>query len=192
MVVSDLVKAKLGELRLVKPDELELMLSWRNAPNVRANMYNRHEISLTEHLAWWVGVRGRTDQRYFMYVSNKEPLGIVAFNSLDMVSQNSSWAFYASPAATKGTGSKMEFLALDYAFKELKLHKLYCEVLDFNTPVIRLHEKFGFKIEGVLREQHRYENQYVAIYRLGMLATEWDVNRDALLAKLLQLKTSKT
>ena len=40
----------LGGLRGIKEDELELMLSWRNAPKVRENMYTRHEISLSEHL----------------------------------------------------------------------------------------------------------------------------------------------
>lgn len=41
----------------------------------------------------------------------------------------------------------MEYLALEYAFKDMGLHKLFCEVLAFNAPVIKLHQKFGFKIE---------------------------------------------
>lgn len=178
--------SKIGILRAIKPEELELMLSWRNAPSVRANMYTNHEISLAEHIAWWDRIQSRSDQQYFMYEYGSLPSGIVAFNGIDAVNQNSSWAFYSSPQAPKGTGSRMEFLALEHAFKQIRLHKLCCEVLAFNMPVVRLHEKFGFKIEGILREQHRTEDAFVDIYRLGILASEWTEKRDGMLSKLMQ------
>lgn len=166
-----------GKLRDIKLEELELMLTWRNAPDIRANMYTRHEISLEEHLDWWKRAQLRTDQQYFMYEVGDQPFGIVGFMGMDSTSENSSWAFYASPAAPKGTGSKMEFLALEHAFRTLKLHKLHCEVLAFNSPVIKMHQKFGFKIEGILREHHKLEETFVDIYRLGLLSREWDENR---------------
>ena len=61
------IASKLGCLRAIKPEELELMLSWRNAPSVRANMYTRHEIRLAEHRAWWERIQTCADQQYFMY-----------------------------------------------------------------------------------------------------------------------------
>src|SRR5207253_8227487 len=97
------------------------MLGWRNAPNLRANMYTRHEINMDEHLAWWARIQQRDDQRYFMYEAGEIPLGIIGFNGIDRTGENSAWAFYASPEAPKGTGSKMEFLALECAFGELGL-----------------------------------------------------------------------
>ena len=178
---------KLGVLRDIKPEELELMLSWRNAPTVRANMYTSHEISLAEHLAWWERIQERSDLQYCMYESQGTPLGIVAFTGIDRNNQNSSWAFYASPLAPKGTGSKMEFLALEYAFCHIQLRKLWCEVLAFNTPVIKLHQKFGFKVEGILRDQHKANERFDDIYRLGVLATEWQMLREDMLKKLLKL-----
>lgn len=178
--------SKVGCLRAIKPQEVALMLSWRNAPSVRANMYTRHEISLSEHLAWWEMIQARADQQYFMYESNGIPLGIVAFNEIDRLNLNSSWAFYASVDAPKGTGSRMEYLALEHAFSSMRLHKLCCEVLAFNKPVIRLHEKFGFKVEGILREQHKMEDVFVDIYRFGMLAIDWESKREQMLSKLLR------
>jgi len=56
----------IGTLRPIHEDELELMLSWRNAPSIRANMYTQHEISIDEHLAWWEQASKRDDQQYFM------------------------------------------------------------------------------------------------------------------------------
>ena len=64
----------------------------------------------------------------------------------------------------------MEFLALEHAFNTLKLHKLYCEVFAFNSPVVKLHQKFGFQIEGTFREQRVVDGSYVDVFRLDILA----------------------
>lgn len=177
----------IGLLRSIRDDELESMRCWRNAPEVRANMYTRHEIGVDEHLAWWARVAQRQDTQYFMYEAAGVPSGIVSFTGIDRVNGHAAWAFYAAPSAPRGTGSKMELLALDHAFGPLALHKLHCEVLAFNTPVVRLHEKFGFKIEGVLREHHRVEDRFVDIIELGILATEWAGHRPAMVAKIESL-----
>ena len=178
---------KLGFLRAIRQDELELMLDWRNSPNVRANMYTRHEITLTEHLNWWNRIQENNSQQYFMYELNGTPMGIIGFNNVDIINRNSSWAFYASPTAPRGTGSKMELLALDHAFLDIKLHKLCCEVLAFNKPVISLHQKFGFEVEGILREQHFADNLFVDVYRLGMLESEWQKKRSSMYEKILKI-----
>lgn len=149
-------------------------------------MYSTHEIPLNEHLAWWSRIKESDRHRYFMYEHQNQPLGIVAFVDIDPDNLNSSWAFYAAPCAPKGIGSRMEALALDYAFNELSLHKLYCEVLAFNEAVINLHQKFAFKIEGTLRDQYRRDGQYIDIYRLGLLSKEWAAVRDQMHARISQ------
>ena len=169
-----------GLLRQIGDNELEMMRQWRNAPKVRANMYTRHEISSAEHQAWWARSRQRDDQAYFMYECHGSAYGIVAFTAIDHVNQNCSWAFYAAPDAPQGTGTRMEFLALNHAFQKLRLNKLCCEVIAFNTPVLKLHEKFGFRTEGVLRQQHLVDGKFVDIHRLGLLRDEWSALRPAM------------
>ncbi|WP_150303090.1 UDP-4-amino-4,6-dideoxy-N-acetyl-beta-L-altrosamine N-acetyltransferase [Pseudomonas saliphila] len=180
-----------GVIRNIDDSELELMLAWRNAPAARQNMYTRHEISLAEHLSWWARTQSDARHRYFMYELDSVPLGIVGFNHIDEVNRNSSWAFYAAPDAPRGTGSKMEYLALNYAFDQLGLRKLQCEVLAFNEAVIKLHQKFGFTVEGVLREQHRIDGRFVDVYRLGLLAPEWAGHREAMHSKLAKIVKAK-
>jgi len=178
------VSRDLGLLRVIEDDELECILGWRNAPSVRQNMYTRHEISLEEHLAWWNNVRSRQDQRYFLYENNGQPLGVVSFTQVHAKNANASWAFYASPEAPRGTGSRMEFLALEHAFGNMMLYKLHCEVLAYNKPVVSLHKKFGFSVEGILRGQHRVDDAYVDVIRLGILHSEWEAMRNTIYCKL--------
>lgn len=178
----------IGNLRPIVGEELPLVLSWRNAPGVRANMYTSHEISIEEHLAWWARTSERKDQQYFMYERDGVPLGVVGITRIDTINSNCSWAFYADPAAPKGTGSRMEYLVLEHVFFFLGLHRLYCEVLDFNVPVQKLHAKFGFQVEGRLRQQHLHGEAYADIVLLGILATEWAGRRDAMFDQLTALQ----
>jgi len=168
------------------------MRTWRNAPAVRANMYTRHEITLEEHRSWWDRTSTRADQKYLMHERGARPAGIVAFTAINPADRNACWAFYAAPDAAPGTGSRMEVLALEHAFGDLGLHKLYCEVLAFNEPVIRLHRKFGFSVEGVFRQQHSTDSGFVDVHRLGLLAHEWAAGREAAIARVTSLREGRS
>jgi UDP-4-amino-4,6-dideoxy-N-acetyl-beta-L-altrosamine N-acetyltransferase len=181
----------LGNLRSITEDDLELIRSWRNHPAIASKMYKRHEISADEHTAWWVRTSARQDQGYFMYENAGEPLGVVGFTEIDPDNGNCFWAFYASPTAPRGTGSCMEFLALEHVFQTLGIHKLSCEVLAFNEAVIRLHKKFGFQVEGVFRDHHKLNDKYIDIVRLGLLGLEWSETRDKF-AAMFERNSEKT
>lgn len=172
----------MARLREIKDEEIELMLQWRNAPSTRVHMYNQDIISEKSHFEWWSRTKKRGDCHYFMFEDGEKPLGIVAFTSIDLKNSNSSWAFYAAPDAPRGTGTRMEILALDFAFDVLMLHKLHCEVLSSNEAVIRLHQKFGFKVEGVFRGQFLLDEYFIDIIRLGILRAEWQQSRGRVLS----------
>lgn len=175
----------IGILREIKESELILMLEWRNHPSIRANMYNQHEITLDEHLKWWNLIKESKHNLYFMYEYQDKKSGILGFTEINNFNKNSMWAFYASPEAARGTGTRMEYLALEYAFNDLNLNKLNCEVLAFNPSVIKLHKKFGFKEEGVFREQYQLNSSFFDIHRLGILKREWEIKQEKMEQKIL-------
>lgn len=177
----------LGKLREILPEEVELMRLWRNSPSVRINMYTHHEISVSEHFFWWENVKLCKDKKYLMYEFQDRPLGVVYLNAIDFINKNAAWGFYSSPEAPRGTGSKMEYLVLEYFFYEVKFHKLYCEVLAFNTPVINLHKKFGFKLEGVKREEKIFNEEYIDVYNFGILDKEWGQIRSNMYQRLRKI-----
>lgn len=177
---------ELGVLRKMSRGDLEQILEWRNAPSVAEKMYTRHKISLEEHREWWEKTRGDKRCQYFIYESYGFAKGVVSFTDINISNRNCFWAFYADPDAAKGTGSCMEFLALDHAFRELCLEKISCEVLAFNKPVIGLHQKFGFVVEGVFRGHHFWDGEFVDIWRLGLMRSEWDCSRENILNDLLE------
>lgn len=178
------MNSKKMELIPLSNDHLSLILEWRNAPDVRSKMYTSHEISMEEHSAWFERTKEDKTKAYFLAKFNGEPVGVVGFSEINMVHGVATWAFYASPSAPRGTGSLMEFHALDYAFNQLGLYKLRCEVLGFNQVVVKLHKKFGFVEEGRHRDAFHDGENYHDIVHLGIFATEWAEARDDLKTKL--------
>lgn len=177
----------IGRFRAIEEHELEMIRTWRNQPSVRKNMYTQHEISREEHAFWWGRLKQQSIQKYMMYEYDNKPLGVVYFTSIDNSNLNCAWGFYSSPDAPRGTGTKMEFLALNYAFNELGMHKLYCEVLAYNSAVIKLHGKFGFAQEGIFRQHFSQDDVFVDIVRLGMLSSEWGSLRDGMEQRIIAM-----
>ena len=157
--------------------DLEMVLAWRNHPNVRRFMYTQHQISLEEHARWFE--RASSDaKRYLLIFEHK---GIAqGFISLHEIAGGgiAEWGFYASPDAPKGIGRELGTGALNYAFSRLGFHKVCGQALAFNERSIQFHRGLGFRQEGVLREQHFDGERYHAVIYFGLLDTEWRTIRD--------------
>jgi UDP-4-amino-4,6-dideoxy-N-acetyl-beta-L-altrosamine N-acetyltransferase len=167
--------AEICKVRTMRPDDLEPVLAWRNDPAVRSYMLTQHEIGLAEHAKWFDKVGNDPCRRLLIVEDEGQPIGFVQFSGV-AEGGTADWGFHAVPGAAKGSGTKMGRAALDYAFTELKLHKVCGQALEFNGGSIALHQRLGFVQEGVLREQHRINGSYVALVCFGLLESEW---RDA-------------
>jgi RimJ/RimL family protein N-acetyltransferase len=64
-------------------------------------------------------------------------------------------------------------LALNYAFRELNLHRLTVVVGDYETEAIRLYEEMGFVLEVRQRDLFFRSNRYWDALHYGILRTEW-------------------
>lgn len=170
-------------LRPMTDADLDAVLSWRNASAVRANMYTTHVITPGEHARWWSQTRDDLSRRYFIFETPDGPCGVVGFTRIGEIAGEAEWAFYASPDAPRGTGSRMEWLALEYAFGPLALETLRCEVLESNTRVIDLHTRFGFRtVETATRIVDG--NREANIYRLALDRRKWGGLRQSALDRI--------
>ena len=163
---------RFGRVRPMREGDLELVLGWRNHPDVRRHMFTRHEITLQEHSAWFQRSRNDVGRHLLVYEHGATPLGFVSLN-VGPHEKVADWGFYAAPAAPKGTGRLMGRAALDHAFGPLQLHKVCGLAIETNRASISLHSHLGFQREGLLREQHFDGEKYRAVVCFGLLACEW-------------------
>lgn len=163
--------ASLSARRMCEYD-LECVLAWRNHPDVRRFMLTQHEIELSEHRAWFDRVS--KDEKYALLVieENKQAVGCVIFTGAQ-TKATADWSFYTAPSSRPGTGKRICAAGLDFAFKELGVHKVAGQVLDFNIASIRVHQHLGFIQEGVLREHCFIDGASRDLICFGILSGEW-------------------
>lgn len=168
--------------RSVSASDKEMILEWRNRENVRRYMYTDHVISEAEHDRWFSDVLDSGQANHYFIFSVKEiPYGFVSITKIDRKHGTCSWAFYIGPESPPlGTGVAMEYFALEYVFEEINIRKLNCEVISSNQSVIKLHKKFGFQEEGVLKDQVNKFGDYQDVIVLSMFSEQWQQNKERL------------
>ena len=165
-------------LRKIQQEDLELILSWRNHPDVRSSMFSQSVIELDQHRAWFRRESEKETSLWFLYLDTEgNPAGVVYFTDIDGISSNAFWGFYAAPGARPGTGTRMGVEALDYFLVDKGFHKVNADVLDTNQRSHRFHRKLGFQAEGVFREQYLGKEDYRNVTRFGLLDSDWTDNR---------------
>ena len=69
----------------------------------------------------------------------------------------------------KGYAQRILPLLVKYAFKKLKLHKVWLMYWKENTKAGHLYSKLGFKKEGVLKDEYFWRGKYHDIIRMAMI-----------------------
>lgn len=163
-------------IRPLAEDDLVTVLTWRNHPEVRRYMLTQHEIGLAEHRDWFAKVSLDSSRRQLIVEEAKQAIGYVQFSQVDE-GGIADWGFYARPDSPAGTGRKLGTMALNHAFDCLGLHKVCGQVIASNQASIAFHQRLGFTLEGVLRDQQRIEGCFHSLHCFGMLASEWQAER---------------
>jgi len=64
-------------------------------------------------------------------------------------------------------------ILLDFAFREMRLHRVSASVLEYNTRALKCFKKCGFKEEGVQRDGFYNQGRYWNIIMMGILENEF-------------------
>ena len=135
------------------PDR-DLVLGWRNHPEVRAVSLTQHEISADEHARWWAAAQQDPERQVLIYERRNVPAGVVTFFDIDRAGGSAWWGYYLDNAGLSARGELMpawidiQRKAIRYAFDELAVRTLEGEVLAANDAVRRLNRRHGFTEVG--------------------------------------------
>ena len=69
----------------------------------------------------------------------------------------------------KGIATEALKLCIEFAFKELKLHRLWAGIYDVNIGSIKAFEKAGFVREGCEKEKYLFEGKRINSYIYGIV-----------------------
>ncbi len=94
--------------------------------------------------------RGATQGCFVMDVRNDNLVGVININNILLGTMRTASLGYYGDKDYAGTGYMTEALrlVLDYAMKDLGLHRLEANIQPENSPSIKLVKKLGFRKEG--------------------------------------------
>ncbi|OQY51864.1 MAG: UDP-4-amino-4,6-dideoxy-N-acetyl-beta-L-altrosamine N-acetyltransferase [Candidatus Parabeggiatoa sp. nov. 2] len=182
-----MLKLKFRNILSVDEDTQSLVRTWRNSESERMFSYDDHYISEDEHSNWLRSLQNNEKHVLYVVFFNDLPIGTVSLSNIRLKHKTADWAFGLAEEKLRGKGVAgiMEYQLLEHAFGEFGLEKLNCEVFSTNEKVIRLHKKFGFKVEGIRRNNIIKGNERLDVILLGILSREWEEKREKL-GKILE------
>jgi RimJ/RimL family protein N-acetyltransferase len=161
----------------VSPADLPVMFEWINDREQVLLNAPYKPVSESQHKEWFESIQRRTDVVIFgirMLETNKL-IGSCQLHSINYAHRTAELQIRLGHVADRGHGYGTEAtrLLLDFAFKDLNLHRVYLHVFNSNAVAIRVYERVGFVREGLLREAAHINGAYVDVVVMGILRAEY-------------------
>lgn len=172
-------------LRAVEREDLPRYVAWLNDPELRGHLLVFAPLSLNDEERWFAGLGVDASRKVFA-IDRAEGDGWVHVGGcgLERVDvRNGSCTvgiFLAAPSERgQGTGSEALRLLLDFAFDEMRLHRVELEVFEHNAGARRVYERLGFIVEGQRRESAFKGGRFLSPIVMSLLEHEHRQRRGA-------------
>ncbi|TWD83366.1 RimJ/RimL family protein N-acetyltransferase [Kribbella amoyensis] len=168
-----------GERVILRPlDEADfpMMRAAMADPEVARLTWSQAAISEEKAREW---LRTRKDQpdRLDLAIVDKasgESVGEAVLNEYDPDNLSCNFRILIGPGGRdRGLGTEATRMIVGYGIEELGLHRISLGVYAFNPRAQRAYEKAGFVVEGRLRDELRWEGEWVDSIVMSVLAPEW-------------------
>jgi UDP-4-amino-4,6-dideoxy-N-acetyl-beta-L-altrosamine N-acetyltransferase len=116
---------------------------------------------------------------YWIIELDGQPVGVANLTDISIEHKRAYWAFYLADERVRGrgVGSATERFVMHHAFVDLALDKLCLEVLATNEGVVKMHQRYGFQIDGTLRKHVIKNGERVDVRTMSLLRDEWLAGR---------------
>jgi len=165
-----------ADVRLVPvaPEHADDMYAWMCDPDVSRNVGLRSAPSPERTRAWIARAVEDATIRAFAILEGPRHVGNVVLDQIDEYLGTARLSLYVGKPAARGAGigHTAVALALREAFGALRLHKVWLTVHCRNTAAVRLYERLGFVVEGVLRGEFILDGERIDALRMSMLRGE--------------------
>lgn len=166
-------------LRKLCKNDAEGMLEWMSDPKLNQYfMFDTSNLSILEVQKWIENSKLQAERKttFHFAIVNKEDeyLGTISLKNIDFQIQAAEYAIALRKIAQgQGIAAEATQQLLMFAFTELKLNRIYLNVLPENHSAIAMYEKCGFIYEGELREHFYIRGEVKSQKCYGILKSDY-------------------
>ena len=163
-------------LRLMTPEDTDLIIAWRNSDAVRKNFIYQEPFTREGHGHWTKTMieTGKAVQMMICDADLDRALGSVYIRDIDRKHNKAEYGIFIGvpEARGRGIGTAAAKLMLKYCFEEEGLHRVYLRAFSDNLQAVGSYEKAGFVKEGCLRDDVCIDGEYRDIVWMATVASE--------------------
>jgi len=166
-------------LRAIERADLPVLLGWRNRPELRRHFREYRELGGDQQEQWYRATvldDDRTRMFAIVDLAGDRLLGACGLCAIDWINRIGDFSIYIghdglyiddrfAPDAGRAL--------LGYGFGEMGLHRIWCEIYDFDDAKKRLLAGLGFTLDGRHRETHWCEGTWHDSLFYGLLDREF-------------------
>ena len=162
-------------IRFITEEDTDKIIKWRNSPSINQYFIYREPFTRESHLNWLHNKVEKGEVVQFMIMLNDNEIGTVYLRDIDYKNKKCEFGIFIGEESNwgKGFGTIASKLAIDYAFKNLKLNRVFLRVFPSNIRAIKSYEKIGFLREGIFREDVIINEKSYDIIFMSILRKDW-------------------
>jgi RimJ/RimL family protein N-acetyltransferase len=167
-------------LRAIEKDDLPRFVTWLNDPEVRQGLMIFLPLSLAEEEQWFENMLKRPAEQHPMVIEIAVdgkwlPIGNCGFDNINWRARAGELGLFIGEKGywNQGYGSEVMRLLLKHGFDTLNLNRIALIVYANNPRAVRVYEKVGFIKEGLLRQAHFQNGEYIDVVTMSVLRSEW-------------------
>lgn len=168
-------------LRALEPEDYKVSIEWRNNSKIWEMVLGRRYFVSRDFEKKWVETAGSNPSQLKLAICDKKHnkyIGNVYLSDIDFFNRSASFAILIGDAQYwgGGFGSEATILLLHHAFYDLGLERVESRQLLTNRGSIRLHEKCGFRHEGILRSYVFKNGKLQDVNLMSILREDFELN----------------
>jgi len=168
-------------LRAITRADLPLFVEWLNDPEVTQGLMHYLPFSLDDEEDWFNTMRKAPREEHPLIIevlteTGWEPIGDCGLFGINWRTREAEFGIVigAKPYWNKGYGTEALKAIIKYGFETLNLNRIALRVYANNPRAIRAYEKAGLSHEGKLRQGHYQDGNYVDVFLMSVLRSEWE------------------
>lgn len=171
------IKGDKLDLLPINLENIDLYFKWINHQDVR--MFSRNEIPVSKAnlKKWFEPKEGVLTSIGFevWHKKDQKTIGIGGLNHIEYIPGKANmWLEIGEPQYwNRGLATESVKLILDYAFKEINLHKIFAGIFVPNVASWKCAEKVGFKLEGIMKNNVYVKGKHYDTKKYAMFKDDW-------------------
>lgn len=148
------------------------IMQWVNDPDIVKNFQNFKGFTKSEELNFLKKIlKSKNDFVFSIFrKSDGKYTGQCAINQIGWQNKLGRFSIFVTKENWgRGYAEEAIRLLLNYAFKKLKLHKIWGVCWATNQKAWHIYKKIGFKKEGLLRDEYFWRGRYHDLIRMAVI-----------------------